>query len=108
MKRRTLRHTRNSIEFLGLNEKFGLARGHALRFFRQNAVYTFIPKNACSTMRLTLALENGCIRDETEHQWIHANNPTFRAQLPDLICADYTFVILRDPFRRVVSCFLDK
>lgn len=108
MNRRVLRHTRNNIQFLGHNEQFRFALKRALKFFRQNAIYTFIPKNACSTMRLTLAIENGGIRDESEHEWIHANNFTFTARLEDLIRADYAFVILRDPFVRIASCYLDK
>ena len=96
------------MEFLGHNKPFRFALTRALKLFRQNAIYTFIPKNACSTMRLTLAIENGCIRDESEHGWIHANNSTFAARLEDLITADYTFVVLRDPFIRIASCFLDK
>lgn len=96
------------MEFLGHNKPFRFALTRALKLFRQNAIYTFIPKNACSTMRLTLAIENGCIRDESEHGWIHANNSTSVARLEDLITADYTFVVLRDPFIRIASCYLDK
>jgi hypothetical protein len=84
------------------------AANHALEIYAANAVYSFIPKNACSTMRYSIALANQCIAREVEIGWIHANNATFQASLKALITADYTFVILRCPFSRLASCFLDK
>ncbi len=59
-------------------------------------------------MRLSLAIANGCIADGSDIEWIHTNNDTFSAGLNDLIRATYTFVILRNPFLRLASCFLDK
>jgi hypothetical protein len=106
--KRHIRFTRESTVNLRENQRFEFARKHALEFYRQNAIYTFIPKNGCSTMRYTLALENGVIEEPDEIKWIHQNNPTFSADLRTLIKAQYTFVILRDPFRRLASVFLDK
>jgi len=108
MKRR-LRHAAASYgSLLRNNPGHALAARHALRLFRQRAIYSFIPKNACSTMRLTLAVENGCIADEQDFNWIHQNNDTFAADLESLLTADYTFVILRCPFARLASAYLDK
>jgi len=76
--------------------------------YQANAVYSFIPKNACSTMRLSVAHANGCIDSIEQGHWIHANNGTFNATLGEAIKADYTFTILRCPFRRLASVFLDK
>ncbi len=90
------------------NPKHQLAMEHALRIYRSNSIYSFIPKNACSTMRLSLALENQCIQNKEDFNWIHHNNNTFSADLASLITADYTFVILRCPFARLASCYLDK
>lgn len=59
-------------------------------------------------MRLSLASANGCIQDLEDWTWVHTNNETFSASLKELLCADYTFVILRCPFRRLASAFLDK
>ena len=85
-----------------------MAASHALKIYKTGAIDTFIPKNACSTMRLSVAIANCCIADASGFEWIHNNNDTFRANLEDLIRATYTFVILRDPFVRLASCFLDK
>ena len=108
MKRKILRHTQDNILALSANVKHKFAQRHALHFYRANAVYTMIPKNACSTMRLTLALENGAIASHDEGKWIHANNDTFGADLHAIANADYAFVILRCPYRRLASAFLDK
>lgn len=59
-------------------------------------------------MRYTIALANGTIADPADFNWIHANNLTFRASLAELAKAQYTFAILRDPYLRVGSCYLDK
>lgn len=108
MKRRALRYAARSHDALAANERHAFAARHALCLYRQNAVYSFIPKNACSTLRLTLANENGCIDGTAHHDWIHANNDTFRASLRELATADYAFVILRCPYARLASLYLDK
>lgn len=105
---RTLRWTRGNTAPLAHNPHHAFAHAHALCLYRAGAIYTYIPKNACSTMRFSVALHNGAIRDESEIQWIHKNNPTFMASLAELATARFTFVILRDPFTRIASCFLDK
>tara|TARA_E500000331_G_scaffold62232_1_gene56811 strand:- start:150 stop:1025 length:876 start_codon:yes stop_codon:yes gene_type:complete len=93
-----------------LNENSGhiFAAQHALNIYKSNSIYSFIPKCACSTMRLSLALSNGLISDVKKYNWIHSNNTTFSASLGELICAKFTFVILRNPFLRLASTYLDK
>jgi len=59
-------------------------------------------------MRFWVATANGCINSSDNIHWIHQNNETFKPNLGDLIRAKYTFVVLRDPFRRLASCYLDK
>jgi hypothetical protein len=59
-------------------------------------------------MRYTIARANGFIDNENDLNWIHLNNSTFNPALSSLITADYTFVILRCPFSRLASAFLDK
>lgn len=105
---RILRYAGASIAGLSQNSAHGYAANYALSFYAGDAVYSFIPKNACSTMRYSLALANGAIEGPEQFNWIHANNNTFRASLRELARAEYAFVILRDPFLRLASCFLDK
>ena len=109
MKARFLRYSASSYKPLKKqNSQFDFSRKHALCLFRSNAIYTFIPKNACSTLRLSLAVENGVIKTPDDFGWIHSNNGTFSAELADLIRADYTFVVLRCPYKRLASTYLDK
>ena len=93
-----------------LNENLDhiFAAQHALNIYKSNSIYSFIPKCACSTMRLSLALSNGLISDVKKYNWIHSNNTTFSANLNELISAKFTFVILRNPFLRLASTYLDK
>ncbi|PLX82830.1 MAG: hypothetical protein C0617_13235 [Desulfuromonas sp.] len=107
MKRR-LRFSAASYGPLADNQPHRFAMERALRIYRSNAIYSFIPKNACSTMRLSLALENGCIDDVRDYECIHENNKTFASDLDHLITANYSFVILRCPFARLASVYLDK
>lgn len=108
MKRRLRFASESHAPLLQANHRHLFAQQHALRLYRQRAVYSFIPKNACSTMRYTLAVENGCITDEKDFNWIHANNGTFTADLDALLTAEFTFVFLRCPFARIASAYLDK
>lgn len=93
---------------LNQNPKHKLAMQQSMMVYGANALYTFIPKNACSTMRLSVAYANGCINSVNDINWIHANNRTFEPTLSDAVKADYTFIFLRCPFKRLASVFLDK
>jgi hypothetical protein len=106
---------RNKFKYSGLlndallnNGPHQLALRHTMMLYKHSVLFTFIPKVACSTMRLSVAIENGCIKDATQGNWIHKNNQTFNASLAECINAKYTFVIMRCPFRRLASVFLDK
>jgi len=106
---RQARHLRTARLFAGRledNEAWNFSRTHALAIWPLDAVYSFIPKNACSTLRYSIALSNGFLRDKNDVDWIHGNNDAFEASRRDIVCADYTFVILRCPWRRLASCFL--
>lgn len=81
---------------------------HSMMIYKVDTLYTFIPKNACSTMRLTVAHENGCISGIENGHWIHGNNQTFVPSISEAIKAKYSFVVLRCPFRRLASVYLDK
>ena len=90
------------------NKQHQFAMSHALQLFKANAVYSFIPKNGCSTLRLSVAVANGCIEGIEQGHWIHQNNHTFNPTLAEAAKSTYQFVILRCPFRRLASVFLDK
>lgn len=106
--RRLLRHVPGTLTALDQNPPHKHAMNFALTHFASGAVYSFIPKNACSTMRLSLAIANGCISGPEDFAWIHKNNGTFRADLRTIATAPYTFAILRCPYRRLASTFFDK
>lgn len=101
-------HAASSNVELKNNKKHQFAMQHALMLYKQNAVYTFIPKNGCSTLRLSLAINNGVVKSPEDIDWIHKNNFTFCASLREAVLSDYKFVVLRCPYRRLVSVFLDK
>lgn len=93
---------------LSKNPAHSFAISQALEHYASGAIYSFIPKNACSTIRLSLAIANGAIDDVEDVNWIHKNNLTFVADLRAVATAPYTFTILRNPFTRLASCYLDK
>lgn len=79
-----------------------------MQIYASKAVCTWIPKNACSTLRFAVAHANGCVRDLSDINWIHDNNQTFNATTQTAFLADYTFTILRCPFSRLYSAYMDK
>lgn len=105
---RFFRYSQNNYKSLAANGQHCFAAQHALNLYQSDAIYSFIPKNACSTMRTSLAIANGCIKDSSDFNWIHHNNQTFSASLSELAKAKYTFTVLRCPFSRLLSVYLDK
>lgn len=105
---RLLRYSSASYANLRSNAQHMLAQRHALNIYASDAIYSFIPKNGCTSLRTTLAIANGCIRDASDFNWIHQNNDTFSANLAELARAKYTFTILRCPYSRLLSAYLDK
>jgi hypothetical protein len=95
-------------EPLSHNPSHQFAANHALCHYPSGAVYSFIPKNGCTTFRYSFAIANKCIQGPGDFEWIHQNNDTFRASLQELVNAPYTFVILRCPYTRLASLYLDK
>jgi hypothetical protein len=106
--KRLLKNARLKHSQVNENSLHNWSSNYALSIYPINSVYTFIPKNACSTLRFSIAIANGFIRDIKDVQWIHNNNGTFRASQREASLASYTFVILRCPYTRIASCFLDK
>lgn len=90
------------------NPAHQFAMKHALQHYSSGAIYSFIPKNGCSTMRLSLAIANGLIAGVEQGHWIHNNNHTFNPSLACAATSPYKFIILRCPYRRLGSFFLDK
>lgn len=105
---RVLNYSSQTYQPLSQNPVHQFAANHALRLYTSNTIYSFIPRNACSTLRLSLAIANGCIESPQDFNWIHQNNSTFIADLPSLATASYTFTILRCPYARLASTYLDK
>ena len=108
MPSRLLRHTASFNGPLKQNVKHQFAVSYAMAIHTRNTVFTFIPKNACTLMRYNVALENHVISGPEDLNWIHRNNSTFTPSHNELVTAAYTFVILRCPFRRLVSHFLHR
>lgn len=104
----SLLNTKGNISNLKKNQNHDFAIKHTSIHYKSNSVCTWIPKNGCSNIRYSIAKENGTITNIEEIEWIHRNNDCFNTSTKDALQADYTFVILRNPFKRLLSFFLDK
>ena len=100
--------TTGSCVSLSNNVDHNFAKDHTIIDLKSNSICSWIPKNACSSIRFSFALKNGVISGKQDINWIHRNNKSFTASDKELLTADYTFVVLRNPFKRLLSFFLDK
>ena len=98
----------NNPNSLEKNEEHEFSRKHTLIHLKSNSICTWIPKNSCSSIRYSFAVANGAISGIEEIDWIHKNNYSFSASNKELLMAGYTFVVLRNPFKRLLSYFCDK
>ena len=106
--KRVLLKTIGNPSNLAKNKGHEFAINHSKIHYESNTVCTWIPKNGCSNIRYSIALANGAIEGLDEIKWIHDNNNCFIPTIKESICADFTFIILRNPFKRLLSFFLDK
>ena len=105
---RFLKNARLQYSPISDNKSYIFSLKHALSIYSIDAIYTFIPKNACSSLRYSTAIANGFIRDIGDLDWIHKNNIAFMPTQREIALAKYTFVVLRCPFTRVASCFFNQ
>jgi hypothetical protein len=105
---RLLKNVRLDHSTVSQNEMYTFSLMHALSIYPLDAICTFIPKNACSSLRYSIAISNGFLKDINDINWINQNNQTFMSTQREISIASYTFVVLRCPYTRVASCFLDK
>lgn len=83
---------------------------HALNFCQQiyssNSIYTFIPRNLSTTMRMSVAVANQYLNNNKEELiWADYNASFFKPSIKDLFNANFTFVVLRNPFLRIYSFY---
>ncbi|MGR3377572.1 sulfotransferase family 2 domain-containing protein [Salipiger abyssi] len=105
---RQFKYAKSTHAPLSKNALHKFAAKHAIGLFNIASVYTYIPKNVCSTFRYSAAISNGVLREGDDPNWIHKNNETFNPTLEYLVTAAYTFTVLRCPYRRIASAFLNK
>ena len=100
--------TKGNISNLHENQEHDFAIKHTSIHYQSNSVCTWIPKNGCSNLRYSIAKQNGAITNIEEISWIHRNNDCFNVSTKEALQANYAFIILRNPFKRLLSFFLDK
>jgi hypothetical protein len=59
----------NSFNNLNQNGQYQFCMNYAMQVFKSNAIYSLIPKNGCSTLRLSVAIANGCINGIEQGNW---------------------------------------
>ena len=60
---RLLKNARFDHLSIDENEIYNFSLNHALSIYSLDAVCTFIPKNACSSLRFSIAIHNGFLKD---------------------------------------------
>jgi hypothetical protein len=92
-----------------------IVQRHAIYIAPANAIYTFIPKNACTTLRYAAIRSNISCSDLNDKKNSRFELDTALAQIhryvasPEQIAsATYRFIVLRCPWSRLSSVFLDK
>lgn len=107
---RRLRFTPVGQTPLAQNGRHQFALRQAMAVYPSAAIYSRIPKNGSTGLRVAVGVANGVIDGVQHDGWIGGNPiDTYAAvTLAELARARFTFVVLRDPFTRLSSAYLDK
>ncbi len=89
---------------LKASARHAFAMQHALAI-PKGIIYTYIPKNACTPIRYAAGIANGFVCDYPALANIQVS---IQANFSEIRDAEYTFVLLRCPYRKIASMFLDK
>lgn len=110
MKRRTLINYGNGNKYWKYNHRHNEAVKFAHHIYSSDSIYTSIPKNASMTMRFSIDIENGIWDLKRKDQWTTKVSAfgVFSPSLQYQVMNNYTFVILRCPYARLASAFLDQ
>lgn len=110
MKKRKLLHKATEATLWKHNYWHNEAVRFAQHIYSSDSIYSFIPKNASSTMRYSIAVENGILDMGVDIRWTAkvSNTWVFIPSLQYQVLNNYTFTILRCPFARLASSFLDQ
>jgi hypothetical protein len=94
------------FSFISSRERF--ARRRTLSIATKHAIFTYIPKNACTTLRYSIAIANGRAEGAETISYLNSGMREMLASSTDLANCTYAFILLRCPYRRIASAFLDK
>lgn len=85
-----------------------LARKHALQIAPADAIYSYVPKNACTTLRYATVLANTGASPPDLFDQMDEVFTEYVATEDQISSARYRFIVLRCPWQRLSSVFLDK
>lgn len=92
-----------------------MAQKHAIYIAPANAIYSFVPKNACTTLRYAAVMANTSDDMRTSEYGSPESFDKAMGQINDyvatpeqIVSAAYKFIVLRCPWSRLSSVFLDK
>ena len=77
---------------------------HIFTYKNINVTYTYIPKNACTSIKTTLGIANGTL---TINDFSHSYCPSITFSTKHILNST-KLIVLRNPFKKLVSAFLDK
>ena len=101
--RHRLRFAKAENVLLAENKRHQFARYHAWSLYHHAAIYTFIPKNACTTLRFSVAVDNCFLDHGSDPDWLDNNNPTFSAALGFSVMGHYGLAVPACPFQRLAA-----
>ena len=94
------------------SKEYKFAAHRALVHRKSGSIISFIPKNACSSIKSSLVCDAfGYEVEEFKNivsTGVHAATPHVRADISEILAAQNSYILLRSPLERLASVFTDK